>query len=473
MPDTLTSLVPISVIEKLIAAALSKGGDFAEVYLERSRLNSAALEEQKIRTATHSVSLGLGVRVVVGTEVGYAYSDDLDVAALTDAALVAAAIAKGGKPHPPVRVAKGALPDRYPVAVVPDDVLTRAKVELLLRGDRAAHGHDKRISQVIGSFVDLTKEILVANSEGVLAEDRQVMCRLSFTAIADDGKGDRRSGFHGGGGRVPFSYYDQTLTPEAAATEAARMAVAQLGAVSAPAGPQVVVLAPGWSGILLHEAVGHGLEADFIRKGTSLYAGKLGTKVASELVTVVDNAELAHRRGSINIDDEGGVAGEKVLIEKGVLKGYMVDRLAAKGMGIAATGSGRRESYQHAPMPRMTNTYMTAGDDTPEEILASVAHGLYCRAFGGGQVDIANGNFVFEVREGYLIEHGKLTRPVKNATLIGVGPEALQKVTMVGNDFALDPGIGSCGKDGQSVPVGVGMPTVRMDGITVGGTDGG
>jgi len=248
------------------------------------------------------------------------------------------------------------------------------------------------------------------------------------------------------------------------------MAVAQLGAVPAPAGPQSVVLAPGWSGILLHEAVGHGLEADFIRKGTSLFAGKLGERVASELVTVIDNGELLHRRGSLNVDDEGTVAEEKVLIEKGVLKGYMVDRLSARLMGIASTGSGRRESYQHAPMPRMTNTYMAAGSHDPHEIVASVEHGLYCAAFGGGQVDIANGNFVFEVREGYLIEGGKLTAPVKNATLIGVGPEALQRVSMVGDDPQLDPGIGTCGKDGQSVPVGVGLPTVRMDGITVGGT---
>jgi TldD protein len=470
MPTTAASLVPTALIDKLLGLALEKGGDLAEIYVERSRLNSVALEEQKIRTATHSISLGVGIRVIAGTEVGYAYSDDLEPRVLEEAARVAAAIAHAGGPGTPKNVSRRPVPNRYPVDVPPDEIMPRAKVELLLRGDAAGHRHDNRITQIMGSFVDLTKEILIATSEGSLAEDRQVMCRLSFTAVADDGKGDRRVGFHGGGGRVPFTHYVTVLTPEAAATEAARMAVAQLGAVPAPAGPQTVVLAPGWSGILLHEAVGHGLEADFIRKGTSLFAGKLGQRVASELVTVIDNAELEHRRGSINVDDEGKVAQNKVLIENGILRGYMVDRLSAAVMGIPTTGSGRRESYQHAPMPRMTNTYMAAGKHDPTEILASVSRGLYCAAFGGGQVDISNGNFVFEVREGYLIESGKLTAPVKNATLIGVGPDALKKVSMVGTDFALDPGIGTCGKDGQSVPVGVGMPTVRMDGITVGGT---
>ena len=251
------------------------------------------------------------------------------------------------------------------------------------------------------------------------------------------------------------------------------MAVAQLGAADAPAGPQTVVLSPGWSGVLLHEAVGHGLEADFIRKGTSLYAGKIGQKVASELCTVIDSGELPNRRGSLNVDDEGYVAKEKVLIEKGILRGFMVDRLSAKIMGVESTGSGRRESYQSAPMPRMTNTYLAPGPHTHDEIMGSVKKGLYCAAFGGGQVDISNGNFVFEVTEGYIIEDGKLTKPVKGATLIGVGPEALKNVSMVGNNPELDPGIGTCGKDGQSVPVGVGLPTVRIDNMTVGGTHAG
>ncbi len=469
MDSTLSSLVPTNLIEKLLGLALSKGGDFAEVYIERTRGNSIALEEQKIRTAAYGVTLGVGIRVLSGTEVGYAYSDDLDGKALEQTALVAAAIATGGKDPGPIAVSKIDIPNRYPIETIPDLVPPKDKVDLLLRGDAIAHKFDNRITQVMGNFVDQTKEIIIANSEGLYAQDDQVMCRMHFTAIAKDKDGDMRSGFHGGGGRVPFEYYTE-FTPEDVAEEAARMAVAQLGAIDCPAGPQTVVLSPGWSGILLHEAVGHGLEADFIRKGTSLYSGKLGEKVASDLVTVIDSGEIPHKRGSINIDDEGMVSKEKTLIENGILKGFMVDRLSAQEMGIESTGSGRRESYQHAPMPRMTNTYMTAGESTHDEILASVDRGLYCAAFGGGQVDIANGNFVFEVKEGYVIENGKLGAPVKNATLIGVGPDALGNVSMVGNDPKLDPGIGTCGKDGQSVPVGVGLPTVRMDNITVGGT---
>ncbi|MEM6733879.1 MAG: metallopeptidase TldD-related protein, partial [Myxococcota bacterium] len=408
----------------------------------------------------------MGIRVIKGEEVGYAYSDDLEPSALKDCALVAANIATGGGSPGPIRVSKKPLPNRYPVETIPDHVAPHDKAELLKRGDATAHAHDARIIQVMGSFIDQTKDVLIATTEGHWVEDRRVMCRLNFNAIADDGSGDRRTGFHGGGGRVGFGYFDE-FSPEKVAEEAARMAVSQLGAVEAPAGPNTVVLAPGWSGILLHEAVGHGLEADFIHKGTSLYSNKVGEKVASDLVTVIDNGELPNRRGSLNVDDEGEVAKDKVLIENGVLKGYMSDRLSAASMGIESSGSGRRQNYQHAPMPRMTNTYMAAGKHDPKEIVSEVKKGLYCASFGGGQVDITNGNFVFEVREGYLIEDGKLTAPVKNATLIGVGPEALKNVSRVGNDPELDPGIGTCGKDGQSVPVGVGMPTVRIDDITV------
>lgn len=470
MSESLTSLVPVSLLEELLNIAMSKGGDFAELYLERTRGNSISLEERKIRSAAYGNSLGMGIRVLKGTEVGYAYSDDLDPRALKDCALVAANIASGGGSPAPIRVSKKQVPDRYPVLDLPDSVAPKEKVALLQRGDEVAHAFDHRIIQVMGAFIDQTKDVLIATSEGSLTEDRRVMCRMSFSAIADDGKGDRRTGFHGGGGRVGFGHYDE-FSPESVAGEAARMATSQLGAVEAPAGQQSVVLAPGWSGILLHEAVGHGLEADFIHKGTSLYSGKLGEKVASDLVTVIDNGELPHKRGSLNVDDEGEVAKEKVLIENGILKGFMADRLSAQEMGTASTGSGRRQSYKYAPMPRMTNTYMAAGPHDPGEILAEVKSGLFCAAFGGGQVDISNGNFVFDVQEGYLIEDGKLTAPVKNATLIGIGPEAMKNVSRVGNDPELDPGIGTCGKDGQSVPVGVGMPTVRIDGITVGGTN--
>ena len=336
-------------------------------------------------------------------------------------------------------------------------------------GDRAARSFDNRISQVMGSFADATKEILIANSEGVLVDDLRTMCRLSFSTVASDTNGERRTGSHGGGGRVNFDFFDE-FNAESVAREAARMSISQMGAIDCPAGQRTVVLSPGWSGILLHEAVGHGLEADFIHKGTSLYANQLGEKVASDLCTVIDNGDIPHRRGSLNIDDEGEIAQEKVLIENGVLKGFMADRLSGQIMGTGSTGSGRRESYQCAPMPRMTNTYMAAGKHTHEEIIESVSDGLYCASFGGGQVDISNGNFVFEVREGYLIKDGKLDAPVKNATLIGVGPESLKNISMVGNNPTLDPGIGTCGKDGQSVPVGVGMPTVKIDNMTVGGT---
>lgn len=469
MSHSLTTLIPTAQIEKLLGIALSKGGDFAELYVERSRGNSVSLEEEKIRTSAYGISLGVGIRVISGTEVGYAYSDDLDAKALEEAARVAAAIARTGKEAPPMSVSRQSTPNFYPVETLPDDVAPRDKVALLLRGDVAARKYDPRISQVMGAFLDKTKDILIANSDGHLVEDQQVMCRMHFSAIADT-DGERKSGFHGGGGRVAFDHYE-SFKPEEAAEEAARMAVAQVGAVDSPAGPQTVVMAPGWSGVFLHEAVGHGLEADFIHKGTSLYAGHMGEQVASELVTVIDSGTLANKRGSINVDDEGHPGEEKVLIEKGMLRGFMADRLSAERMNIAPTGSGRRQSYKHAPMPRMTNTYMAPGPHTHDEIIQSVDKGLYCAAFGGGQVDISNGNFVFEVKEGYLIENGKITAPVRGATLIGVGPEALKKVSMVGDNPELDSGVYTCGKDGQSVPVGVGQPTVRMDGITVGGTN--
>jgi TldD protein len=321
----------------------------------------------------------------------------------------------------------------------------------------------------MASYADSTKRILVANTRGHLAEDTQDLCRINVMAVAEGKQGERRTGSFGGGGRVPFSHFD-TFTPEAVAKEAARQACATLGARDAVAGEQTVVLAPGWSGILLHEAVGHGLEADFIRKGTSLFAGKLGEKVASELVTVIDDGTMANARGSLNVDDEGTPTQFKVLIERGVLKGYMYDALNAKLMGKASTGSGRRESFKHTPLPRMTNTYLAPGEDSHDDIVKSVASGVYCANFGGGQVDITNGNFVFEVSEAYEIKKGRLGRPLKGVTLIGVGPEALKNVSRVGNDPLPDPGMGTCGKDGQGVPVGVGQPTLLIDAITVGGT---
>jgi TldD protein len=343
------------------------------------------------------------------------------------------------------------------------------KRDLLVRANKAAHAHDKRIKQVMASYADSTKRILVANTNGHFAEDVQDLCRINVSAVAESQKGERRTGSFGGGGRVAFEHFD-TFTPEKVGQEAARQACATLGASDAAAGEQTVVLAPGWSGILLHEAVGHGLEADFIRKGTSLFAGKLGERVASELVTVIDDGTMANARGSLNVDDEGNPTQFKVLIERGVLKGYMYDSLNAKLMKQQSTGSGRRESFKHTPLPRMTNTYLAPGEDTHEDIIRSVDSGVYCANFGGGQVDITNGNFVFEVSEAYDIKKGKLGKPLKGVTLIGVGPEALKNVSRVGNNPAPDPGMGTCGKDGQGVPVGVGLPTVRIDRMTVGGT---
>ncbi|MBK7861678.1 MAG: metalloprotease TldD [Archangiaceae bacterium] len=466
-------LLPVPQLERLLSAGMERGADFAEVYVERTVTTAVTLEENKIKSAQSGLQQGVGVRVVSGAKVGYAYSDDLDDEALLRAARTAAMIAQGTGSEKSFNVARAPLPMFYRVQQSLKDIEVARKADLVVRANKAAHLYDKRIKQVVATYADSTKRVMVANTEGHLAVDTQDLCRLSVHVVAEgrgkDGKPERRTGFYGGGGRVPFSHFD-TFTPEMVAHEAARQAIAVLGAVDARAGQQTVVLAPGWSGILLHEAVGHGLEADFIRKGTSLFAGKLGQQVASNLVTVIDDGTMANSRGSLNVDDEGNAPEFKVLIERGVLKGYMYDALNAKLMGGRSTGSGRRESFKHMPMPRMTNTYLAPGDSTPEEILKGVDKGIYCAHFGGGQVDITNGNFVFEVNEAYEIEKGKMGRPLKGVTLIGVGPEALKNVSQVGNDPMPDPGLGTCGKDGQSVPVGVGLPTLRIDNMTVGGT---
>jgi TldD protein len=462
-------LLPHPTIERLLALGMSRGGEFAEVYMEKTTTTAVSLEEHQIRTAQVGVVVGVGVRVISGAKVVYAYSDDLDDASLDRTAKAAALIAQGKGSERAYHVGKVALPMYYRVPAPLESVDLQKKVDLAVRADAAAQKADPRVLQVFASYVDQTKRILVANTEGLLAEDVQDMARLNVSVVAKGADGNSQRGMYGGGGRVSMSHFD-TFTPESVAQEAVRQAVAMLEAVDAPAGPQTVVLAPGWSGILLHEAVGHGLEADFIRKGTSLFTGKVGQKVASDKVTVIDDGTVASGRGSINTDDEGEPGQRKVLIEKGILRGYMYDKLNAKLMGEKTTGSGRRQSFRHAPLPRMTNTYLAPGDSTPEEIVRSVKKGLYCKHFGGGQVDITNGNFVFEVMEAYLIEDGQLTRPVKGATLIGKGPVALNNVSMVGCDPLHDPGMGTCGKAGQSVPVGVGLPTVRMDDITVGGT---
>ena len=457
------------LLERCLGEALSAGGDYADLYFESVTASSLGIDESIVKSATHGVSAGCGVRVVSGERTGYAYTDDLSAERLLKAARTAALIASGPAKAPVQGFTETQTPSLYPVPAAEADIDITAKLDLLRRADRTARAADSRITQVRASYVDQLRRILIAASDGTYASDTQPLARMSIFVLAQDGERTAR-GTSGGGGRVELDYFLTEKTPEHFAGEAARQALLQLGAIPAPAGEMQVVLGPGWPGVLLHEAVGHGLEADFNRKKTSAFAGLIGRQVASEKVTVVDNGTLANRRGSLNVDDEGSATQETVLIENGVLKGYLSDKLSARLMKMPHTGNGRRESYQEIPMPRMTNTYMLSGEDAPEDILRSVKRGLYAVNFGGGQVDITTGKFVFSASEAYLIEDGKVTAPVRDATLIGSGPEALKYVSMVGNDLALDEGVGTCGKDGQSVPVGVGMPTIKLDRMTVGGT---
>ena len=457
------------LMERCLGEALSAGGEYADLYFESVTSTSLGIDEGLVKTASQGISVGCGIRVVSGERTGFAYTDDLSSERLLKAARTAALIASGpakelqqGFTH----TETGAL---YPVAGATNDAEISEKLKLIQRADKAARAYDSRITQVKAGFNDELRRILVAASDGTFASDTQPLARLNVFVIAQDGAQLAR-GTSGGGGRVALDFFEGAKSPEHFAREAARTAMLQLGAVDAPAGEMEVVLGPGWPGVLLHEAVGHGLEADFNRKKTSAFAGLIGQQVASSKVTVVDNGTMPNRRGSLNVDDEGTPTQENVLIENGILKGYLTDKHSARLMGTKSTGSGRRESYQQITMPRMTNTYMLNGEDVPEDIIKSVKRGLYAVNFGGGQVDITNGKFVFSASEAYLIEDGVVTRPVKGATLIGNGPEALKYVSMVGNDLALDEGIGTCGKQGQSVPVGVGMPTVKLDRMTVGGT---
>lgn len=457
------------LLERCLGEALSAGGDYADLYFESVAATSIGLDEQLVKSASQGVSAGCGIRVVSGERTGYAYTDNLAADRLLHAARTAALIASGPAKEPITGFTETKTADLYPIPAVEMDLDLAKRLELVQRADKAARAFDPRIVQVRAGISEELRRILIVASDGTLASDTQPLSRLNVFVIAkDDGKSAR--GTSGGGGRFGIEMFEGDKSPERFASEAARQAVLQLKAVAAPAGEMEVVLGPGWPGVLLHEAVGHGLEADFNRKKTSAFAGLIGQQVASSKVTVVDNGTLRQRRGSLNVDDEGSATQETVLIENGILKGYLTDKLSALLMGTASTGSGRRESYQHIPMPRMTNTYMLSGEDAPEDIIRSVKRGLYAVNFGGGQVDITSGKFVFSASEAYLIEDGKITAPVRDATLIGSGPEALKYVSMVGNDLALDEGIGTCGKDGQSVPVGVGMPTIKLDRMTVGGT---
>ena len=457
-------------LESYLAEALSQGGDYADLYFEYLATSAISLDESIVKSATQGVSVGVGVRVIAGERTGYAYSDDLSPEKIRKAARVAACIAAGPAKVDKVSLEEGRRHDLYPVLTAPNETAFSERVELVNRADRAARAYDPRIFRVQAGYADSLRQVMVATSDGVLSFDRQPLARLSVSALARKDGGQPQRGHAGGGGRVELDHFLHEKTPEHFAAEAAREAVAMLDAAEAPAGEMTVVLGPGWPGILLHEAVGHGLEADFNRKQVSAFSGRIGEQVASPLCTVVDDGTIRSRRGSLNVDDEGNPTGRNVLIENGVLRGYLQDKLSSRITGAAATGSGRRESYAHIPMPRMTNTFMLAGDSDPEEIIRSVPRGLYCANFGGGQVTITNGNFVFSASESYLIEGGRLGRPVRNATLIGTGPEALKYVSMVGSDLRLDEGIGTCGKEGQSVPVGVGIPTIKIDKLTVGGT---
>jgi TldD protein len=457
------------LLERCLGEALSAGGDYADLYFESVNATALGVDEQIVKSASQGVSAGCGIRVLSGERTGYAYTDNLSPERLLHAARTAALIASGPAKQPVVGFTEAPNADLYPVPVGGYSLDLAARLELILRADRAARAFDPRITQVRASYSEELRRVLIVASDGAFASDTQPLCRLNVFVIAKDGETTTK-GSAGGGGRAGIEQFTQSKSPESLANEAARGAILQLTAVAAPAGEMEVVLGPGWPGILLHEAVGHGLEADFNRKKTSAFSGLIGQQVASPKVTVVDNGTIAARRGSLNVDDEGTPTQENVLIENGILRGYLTDKLSAQLMGTASTGSGRRENYQSIPMPRMTNTYMLAGDDAPEDILRSVKRGLYAVNFGGGQVDITNGKFVFSASEAYLIEDGKITAPVRDATLIGNGPEALKFVSMVGNDLKLDEGIGTCGKDGQSVPVGVGLPTIKLDKMTVGGT---
>lgn len=458
------------LLERCLGEALSAGGEFADLYFEAVTSSSLGMDEGIVKTASEGISVGCGVRVLSGERTGFAYTDDLGPERLLKAARTAALIASGPRTERVQGFNERPTPHLYPIAGATVDAEIAARLELIARADRTARAFDSRIVQVRAGLNDELRRILIAASDGTFASDTQPLARFSVFVIAKDANGEVARGTSGGGGRVTLDFFTGDKSPEHFAEEAARTALLQLGAVAAPAGEMEVVLGPGWPGVLLHEAVGHGLEADFNRKKTSAFTGLIGQRVASSKVTVVDNGTMPGRRGSLNVDDEGNPTQETVLIENGILRTYLSDKLSSRLMKMPNTGSGRRESYQAIPMPRMTNTYMLAGEDDPADILRSVKRGLYAVNFGGGQVDITTGKFVFTASEAYLIEDGRVTAPVRGATLIGNGPEALKHVSMVGNDLALDEGIGTCGKAGQSVPVGVGMPTIKLDRMTVGGT---
>ena len=442
--------------------------DYADLYFQYTRSEGWSLEEGQVKSGSFNIEQGVGVRAISGEKTAFAYSDDISHAALIAASDATRAIAKSGASHKHYAVARKTGNALYQ----PIDPLTTLKdaekVELLEKLERYARAADPRVTQVMASLAAEYDVVFIARSDGHQAADVRPLVRLSLQVITEQ-DGRREQGSAGGGGRFGYEYFTDAMLKHYA-EQAVHQAITNLSAKPAPAGTMTVVLGAGWPGILLHEAIGHGLEGDFNRKGSSAFSGRIGERVAAAGVTVVDDGTIAHRRGSLNVDDEGNPTQCTTLIENGILKGYMQDSLNARLMGVPVTGNARRESFAHIPMPRMTNTYMLNGDKDPQEIIASVKHGLYAANFGGGQVDITSGKFVFSAAEAYMIEDGKITYPVKGATLIGNGPDVLTRVSMIGSDMALDPGVGTCGKEGQSVPVGVGQPTLRIDGLTVGGT---
>jgi TldD protein len=458
-------------LDRALHALLRGGADAADLYFQIARHEGWSLEDGIVKEGSHSIDQGVGVRAVAGERTGFAYSDEIMVPALMQASEAASAIARFGQAGQvqawSARPVARLYPPLDPIATLSDG----DKVALLREVDAATRAIDPRVKQVMASLVAVHEVILVIASDGVMAADVRPLVRMNVSVIVEE-NGRREQGYSGGGGRFALSEFRAADRAIGYGREAVRQALVALEARPAPAGEMVVVLGPGWPGVLLHEAIGHGLEGDFNRKGTSAFSNRLGEEVASELCTVVDDGTLADRRGSLNVDDEGTPTQRTVLIEKGRLAGYLQDKLNARLMGMALTGNGRRQSFAHLPLPRMTNTYMLPGPHAPEEIIASVEKGIYARNFGGGQVDITNGKFVFSASEAYLIEKGRLGAPIRDATLIGDGPSVLRKVSMVGNDLQLDEGVGTCGKEGQSVPVGVGQPTLRVDGLTVGGTAG-
>jgi TldD protein len=467
-------LEPFGLDESDLARALKEimlhRIDEADLYFQYTRSEGWSLEEGIVKTGSFSIDQGVGVRAVCGEKTAFAYSDDISAVSLLDAARTVRSISNAAKAGRTKVAARRVAATRSlyqgldPIATL-DSV---AKVKLLEKVEQMARARDPRVAQVMAGLASEYDVVLVVRADGTLAADVRPLVRLSLTVIAEQ-KGRREMGSGGGGGRFGLAYFDDAVVTHYV-DEAVKAALTNLEARAAPAGEMTVVLGPGWPGILLHEAIGHGLEGDFNRKGSSAFSGRIGQRVAAKGVTVLDDGTLADRRGSLNVDDEGNISQRNVLIEDGILKGYIQDAMNARLMGVKSTGNGRRESYAHVPMPRMTNTYMLGGDKSPEEIIGSIKKGLYASNFGGGQVDITSGKFVFSASEAFWVENGKILYPVKGATIVGNGPDALIRVSMIGNDMRLDSGVGTCGKEGQSVPVGVGQPTLRIDGLTVGGT---